>query len=159
LCSNSMAVSFEGAFPQLQCPASSCYADWDLQQQLLKACRTECECGCAQCGWQRSRRASTPGMHLNKGCSSWMQVGNFITDKPSSRVLAAPGGGSQVCAAFDLLCSVLQSQWCMCFSLCCADHLRLSDCRRPSLRPVCVHHAPLDIQQLSCLHCTQAGWA
>lgn len=29
-------------------------------------------------------------------------VGNFLTDRPSSRVLAAPGGGSQICFGEDI---------------------------------------------------------
>ena len=33
----------------------------------------------------------------NYNRSEGQNVGNFITDKPSSRVLAPPGGGSQIC--------------------------------------------------------------
>ena len=29
--------------------------------------------------------------------SEGQNVGNFLTDRPSSRVLAPPGGGSQIC--------------------------------------------------------------
>jgi SPIRAL1-like protein len=43
------------------------------------------------------KEVQTAKVGNNYNRSEGQNVGNFITDKPSSRVLAPPGGGSQIC--------------------------------------------------------------